>query len=78
MFDVPSAFGDKVSMPLTTSTVSGGKLVDSTVIGGGDADNLDLEDLNLKLLPRETLTIAVRAVSGTASVDGALSWKEDK
>lgn len=61
------------------TTVTGGKLIDSFLVGASSSEFFNIFGVLEPLAPRETLTIAVKTVSGTgASVDCALAWKEDK
>lgn len=61
------------------TTVTGGELIDSFLVGATSSENFNIFGVLEPLAPRETLTIAVKTVSGTgAAVDCALAWKEDK
>jgi hypothetical protein len=61
------------------TTVTGGKLIDSFLVGSASSEFFNIFGVLEPLAPRETLTIAVKTVSGTgAAVDCALAWKEDK
>lgn len=61
------------------TTVTGGETVAAGIIAATDSGEIDLEKYDLHLLPRETLTISCRTISGTAtSTDVTLSWSEDK
>lgn len=61
------------------TTVTGGELIDEYLVAAVDSESFNILGTLEALLPRETLTIAVKTVSGTgASVDCALKWKEDK
>ena len=61
------------------TTVTGGKLIDSFLVGASSSEFFNIFGVLEPLAPRETLTIAVKTVSGSgASVDCALAWKEDK
>jgi hypothetical protein len=62
------------------TTVTGGEVIDAftvgTLEGSGDIDLGKLQDF---LLPEETLTVAVRTVSGTATnTTASLVWREEK
>jgi hypothetical protein len=61
------------------TTVTGGDLVDAFALSAASADNIDLLQLELYLLPGETLTIAAKTVSGTSTgMTATLTWKEIK
>lgn len=61
------------------TTVTGGETVAAGIIAASDSSEIDLKKYSLNLLPRETLTISCRTISGTAtSTDATFSWSEDK
>lgn len=93
--EILSAFGEIVSNPVfpevAISCVYGvidsrheifsaaGETVDSDIVAAGDSKIIDLTKFDVGLMPRETLTVAVQTISGTAtSTDGAVAWSEDK
>jgi hypothetical protein len=66
------------SYDIAGTTVTGGVIINSfTVPLNGDI-NISLSELNETILPDETLTVAVKTVSGTATnTTGALIWIEE-
>lgn len=59
------------------TTITGGTVIDSWIVGSSSADRVDLSRYSLELLPRDTLTMAVRVLSGAgATVNGTVSWRE--
>lgn len=61
------------------TTVTGGEIVESKIVGAGASEEFDLSGVIDVLLPRDSLTIAVEAISGTATTsDVSITWKEDK
>ncbi len=61
------------------TTVSGGTFVDGFTVGSNLSEDVDLKEIVPRLLPGETLTVAVKTTSGTASnTTGIFTWKDDK
>lgn len=61
------------------TTVTGGELIDSFLVGAASSERFDIFGILEPLLPRDTLTIAVQTISGTSTtIDCAITWKEDK
>ena len=59
--------------------ISGGTQIATFPVSAGGAEEEDLEKFLIELLPEETLTVAARATTGTAtSVDAAITWLEEK
>lgn len=63
----------------TSTTISGGSLVESLIVGNGSSATINIENLGIQLLPEDTLTLAAKTVSGTgATITAAITWKEEK
>jgi hypothetical protein len=61
------------------TTVTGGTLIASLAVAAGSDASIDLSILKTDLLPEDTLTVAAKTVSGTAtSIEASLNWKEEK
>jgi hypothetical protein len=60
----------------TTTTVSGGRFVSSSVVASGSAMILKLSELDLRMEAGDMLAITVQAASSTAVTDLALNWQE--
>jgi hypothetical protein len=68
-----------VAIDKAGTTITNGSVIDAFTVAAGAAREINLEKLNIFLLPEETLTIAARTVSGTATtVTGTIAWKEEK
>jgi hypothetical protein len=60
-------------------TITGGSLVESFIIGNGDSQTVNINDLGIVLLPEDILTLAAKTVSGNgATITAAITWKEEK
>lgn len=60
------------------TTISGGTLLASFNVGPGDSQTINLRDLNIRVPPELTITIAGRFISGTANdLTASLTWYED-
>lgn len=72
-------FNSVATYDSAASTISGGSLVQSFIVGNGNSATVDIEKLGIVLLPEDTLTLAAKTVSGTgATVTSAITWKEEK
>ena len=61
------------------TTAAGGEVVAADIVAAGDSVNIDLKRYDLDLLPRETLTIACKTISGTSTTtDATIVWSENK
>lgn len=62
----------------TGTTVTGGTFIDGFIVGPSDALRENIDNLREYLLSEESITIAVKAVSGTgATINGVFTWRED-
>ncbi|MHA2403600.1 MAG: hypothetical protein ACXADH_11465 [Candidatus Kariarchaeaceae archaeon] len=60
------------------TTVTGGTEIASFTVGAGLSENQELGSLNQLILPDETLTIAVKTISGTATnTTATITWFEE-
>jgi len=61
------------------TTVTNGTLVDAFTVSASGNQSADLSKFLIELLPEETLTIAAKTVSGTATtISAAIVWLEEK
>ena len=61
------------------TTITGGTLVESFIVGNGDSQTVNIENLGIVLLPEDELVITAQTVSGSgATVTAAIAWKEEK
>lgn len=68
-----------VAIDTAGTTLTGGTVLDSFTVATNDSKTIDLGNLKILLLPEETLTLAVRTVSGTATnTTGSIVWREEK
>ena len=68
-----------VTVDKSSTTVTGGNIIDVLTVGAGLSDSLDLSKFENLLLPEDTLTVAVQTISGTAtSTTAAIVWREEK
>ena len=63
----------------TANDVSGGRLLDSFIVGGGDSKEIDLSKYRIRIPPTLTLCICAKSNSGGSglTLNAALNWYED-
>lgn len=68
----------RVEVDVAGTTVTGGRtLVAIGAAASGTSPQIDLRDLQTRLLPGDTLTLAALRTSGTTDVTASLTWTED-
>lgn len=72
-----SANTSVVDYDIAGTTVTGGKEIIAFSPSKAGGDTVPMQDLNIELLPGETLTVAVAATSGTTDATVATTWRED-
>lgn len=60
-----------------TMTAGTGALIWAGQVGKDKGDNLDVESLDLRILPGETLTLTAELLSGSGITQAAIVWQED-
>jgi hypothetical protein len=78
-FQLIDEFNSVSSYDSAGTTVTGGKFLDGFTIGGGESNSISLKDITPDFEPEDTLTVACRTVSQTATTTTViLTWQEDK
>jgi hypothetical protein len=78
-YEFEDEFNSIALTEINGTTVTNGTLIDAIVVEKGATADIDLTILKSEVLPEDTITIAVRTISGTgATITASTTWKEEK